>query len=663
MVKPMLNRFPLTLMLLFLATLGMLAQNAKKGYKLLEKPDFEKSYEVFRELLAEDNQSPAALLGLALILADDKSPYFDLIDAWSYARTLNQHVDKLTPEETEFIGEYFYNTEVRHISRPVRKKIEYAVETIEAKLIKYIREENNLEIVYEVIEKFPDFRHYNNVIHIRNQLEFRKYEKLNQLEGYLEFIRKFPDAAQVDKALRYRNKIAFDAACQLNTVEAYRDYMAAYPEAAEINQAVKKLHAVAWERAKNANTIAALDEFMKTYPDALEIAEARILQKQLLFEHARKLQTLEAYNEFIRKYPEGQQYVDIFNLKSLDNGTRFLDRFPLASNNIQWARSFEEEKNYELTACMTADTLNEYLIGGTVFRTDTGSTDAWVIKLSPDGRMIWNKYMGEGNNDEVNLLTINRNNEILGAGYTWIGSDSASRESWLFKLGADGQKLWNKKLGKMHIRSMVVTPTGNTFLGGYVVDDSLQHKYAVIVLNENGKRLWSRTYTGQGEILHVLPCPDDRIVLAGNHWRAKIDARGYLVWESSFGQGDSILSAQVLPRGEICYLGVRNQQKVLFIKSGHDNKLLTEKDLKLADVPLRISRMIQAPQNQLVTLFTFEQYQTVNWIHSGTGELLSSVRIPEGLTVSDLITDRKGNLLLIACQGEIVLIRNNGTAF
>ena len=78
------------------------------------------------------------------------------------------------------------------LARPVKKKIEYAVETIEAKLIKYIREENNLDLVYEVIKKFPEFRYYDNVIHIRNQLEFRKYEKQNTLEGYLEFIQKFP---------------------------------------------------------------------------------------------------------------------------------------------------------------------------------------------------------------------------------------------------------------------------------------------------------------------------------------------------------------------------------------------------------------------------------------------------------------------------------------
>ena len=87
------------------------------------------------------------------------------------------------------------------------------------------------------------------------------------------------------------------------------------------------------------------------------------------------------------------------------------------------------------TACIAVDTLNAYVVGGTVFRSDTGSTDAWIIKLNAEGKMVWNKYVGEEFNDEVNLLTTNRHNEILGAGYTHLGTDSASAESWLFKLG------------------------------------------------------------------------------------------------------------------------------------------------------------------------------------------------------------------------------------
>lgn len=629
----------------------------------MEKADYEKSREIFIKAVSENSQDPAALFGLALILADDSSSYFDLVGAWTYAILLKANIDKLTEEELAFIGEYFYNTEARHIPRPVKKKIEYAVETIEAKLIKYIREENNLGLVYEVIKKFPEFRYYDNVIHIRNQLEFRKYEKQNTLAGYLEFIQRFPEAAQLEKAFKYRNKLAFENACKINTPDAFKAYMKDYPDAVENNVAVKKMHAVAFEKAKQANTIKAFDDFISGYPDALEIAEAKIIQKQLLYEYARKIQTLQAYNEFIRKYPDGQQYIDIFNLKSLDNGMRFIAAHPLPSNNVLWSRSFEEEENEELTACMSVDTSNSYIVGGTVFRNDTGSTDAWIIKLNQDGKMLWNKYVGDEFNDELNLLAVNKQNEILGAGYTWMGTDSSSRESWIFKLGANGQKIWTRKLGRMHIGSILVSRNGTIFLGGYLENDSLFRKYSMVVLNENGKRLWGRTYTGKGEIVQISECPDQNILIAGTRWRAKIDPKGYLVWESSFGGSDSIIAAQVLPRGEICYLGLRNSGKLILIKTGPDNKPLFERELATPEISVQVNALIRGGLNQLILLLSYEQHQTLHWINTLNGEIVTSSRIPFGIRANAIVTDRKSNLLMLACNGEFILIKNNGTVF
>ena len=349
---------------LFLA-LAVTAQNSKKGFKFLEKAEYEKSAEVFKEVLKEKSDDPAASFGLAMIFGDEKSPLFNLVDSWEFALKCKSNEEKLTPEELEFIGEYFQNTETRIRNIPVKKKIDYAIETVEAKLIKYVREENNLELVYEVLDKFPDYRYHDNVMHIRNQFEFRKYEKQNTLEGYLEFIQKFPDAAQIDKAKRYRNRLAYDKAVQTNTVEAYKEYMKNYPDARECNQAVKMLNAAAFQQAKKENTVTGFDDFILQYPDALEVADAKILQKGLLYDYARKIHTLEAYNEFITKYPDGQQYIDIFNLRSLDKGMKLMETRGFPSDNLQWARSFGAEDTKEFSACMAIDSLNNLIAGGT----------------------------------------------------------------------------------------------------------------------------------------------------------------------------------------------------------------------------------------------------------------------------------------------------------
>lgn len=648
-------------LLISLLTFTSNAQNARRGYKLLEKKDYTKARELFSGALKETSDHPASMLGMMVLLADDSSDFFDPVDAWKYGSALQKLMDKFTPDDLEFIGEYFYNTEVRHINRPVKKKIEYAIETVEAKLIKYVREENNLELVYRVLEAFPDFRHYNNCIHIRNQLEFRKYEKLNTLEGYLEFMKKFPEAAQIEKAKRYCNKLAFEKACSLNTVEAYKNYIKEYPDASEVNTAIKNLHAVAFDVAKKANTIQALEAYMAEYPDALEISEARQLQKQLLYEYAKKIQTLEAYNEFIRKYPEGQYYIDIFNLKSLDNGMKFLSAYPIGSNNILWARSFDEENTDEISACFATDSLNNYIVGATVFRNDTGYTDAWILKLNSDGKMIWNKYVGEAFNDEIYLITCNRKSEIIGAGYTWTGTDSSSRESWIFKLGADGSKIWSRKLGKMHIKSLTAGSNGSIYAAGYLVNDSLQDKYSIVVLHEQGKRLWARTYTGKGRIIYTGETKDGNMIVAGTSWCAKITPKGYILGEHKFDT-DSVVACNLANDNSVHIVAIRDSATIVMHGLDATFKPAAGKIPQLSALKCRVNSVVRGNDGILAMLLTFDDHQAIYRVDGKTGNVVSKIELPAGVLFDSLEVDKRNNLVIEACDGQVIIIKNNGLA-
>jgi hypothetical protein len=644
---------------LFLA-LGISAQNSKKGFKFLEKTEYEKSAEEFRDVLKEKDNDPAASFGLAMVYGDEKSPLFNLVDSWDLALKCKSNEEKLTPEELEFIGEYFQNTETRPRSIPVKKKIDYAIQTVEAKLIKYIREENNLDLVYEVLDRFPDYKYHDNVMHIRNQLEFRKYEKQNTLEGYLEFIQKFPDAAQIDKAKRYRNQMAYDKAVQTNTVAAYKEYLKNYPDARECNQALKMLNAAAFQQAKVENTVPGFDDYIMNYPDALEVADAKILQKGLLYDYAKKIHTLEAYNDFITKYPDGQQYIDIFNLRSLDKGMKLMETRDFPSDHLQWARSFGAEDTKEYSACMTIDSLNNSIAGGTVVRSDTGRSDAWVIKTGPDGKMIWNKMVGEEYNDELSILENGRQNEIIGVGHTWLGLDSTSRETWIFKMGADGQKLWSKKLGRLRVNCLLTSGTGNIYLAGSESTDTSAEKYAIVALNENGKHLWNRSYTGNGELVKLCQLPNNYILIAGNHWRAKIDGHGYMVSESSFTATDSILNAITLPKGEILYVGLRNKSKAVFIKTTWDNKPIFDKEAFPQDTLNSVRSIVPGADGQVITLMDFNGHQSVSWLNIATGAVLKTVQMPLDMRVTGLRKDSQGNLFLVALDSEIILIKNTG---
>jgi outer membrane protein assembly factor BamB len=648
---------------LILCSVVLYSQNTKKAFKLLEKLDYEKARSVFNELVGTDNQNPAANFGLAMVYSDDKSPFFNLIQAWSYCRILQTNIDKLLQEDLETIGEYFLNTEQRRSNRPVKKKIEYAIETVEAHLIKYVREENNLVLAYEVIEKFPDFKYYGNVIHIRNQLEFRKYEKQNTLEGYLEFLDKFPDAAQVEKAVKYCHKLAFEKACTINTVAAYDDYLHQYPDAVEFYQAMKNRNALAFKRSREINTMQGYDDFIERYPGALEIAEAKLMQKQLLYEYARKIKTLEAYDEFIRKYPEGQQYIDIFNLKSLDLGMKYISASTITSNNIQWTRSFDLGGEKETSGSIEVLGNNSYVLSVTSRKNDTSFSDVWMLRLDSDGKMIWNRTFGEKFDDQVLFSSLNQKNEIILAGYTWIGIDSSARETWLLKQGEGGSNIWSKKIGKWSLNALAVDKANNILVGGYQVNDSSDRNYFIMILNDLGRKLWSRTYSGSGEVMFLGVLPDQSVLVLCNNWMCRMDIKGYLKWEYTPASDESYMHAMISENGEIYAGGIKNGNNLFVTKFGTDGKKKWEKQYTVPDTLVSVKKVISVEPNKALLLLEYQNAGSgLSWINCLTGELIKS-SVFNNCKINDLLIDVSKNLILLVEDKNSILIRITGSEF
>jgi hypothetical protein len=110
-------------------------------------------------------------------------------------------------------------------------------------------------------------------------------------------------------------------------------------------------------------------------------------------------------------------------------------------------------------------------------------------------------------------------------------------------------------------------------------------------------------------------------------------------------------------------LGLRNSGKLILIKTGPDNKPLFEKELATPEISVQVNSFIRGGLNQLILLLSYEQHQTLHWINTSNGEIVTSSRIPFGIRANGIVTDRKSNLLMLACNGEIILIKNNGTVF
>ncbi|MFO7656131.1 MAG: hypothetical protein R6W78_03625 [Bacteroidales bacterium] len=636
------------------------AQNIRKGFKQLEKSDYAKAKEFFDAEYKINNTSAAAAFGLTVIYADNNSPSYSLTDAWSHALMVEKNIHQMNEDEKTVIAEYFANTEVRRSNWPVNKKILQATGAIEAKLIRYIREENNLELANTVIEKFPDFRYYNNVIHIRNQLEFRKVEKQNTLDGYLEFMKKYPYAAQNSKALKYRDALAFEKARSINTVEAYNDFMKKYPASFNYGDALKLRNASAFSLAKQKNTIESFGFFIDNYPDALEIADAKRVQQQLLYEYAKRIQTLDAYDDFISKYPDGSHYVDIFNLKSLDLGMKFYNSSGIKWSNILWSRSFDNGKFFDYAGGIAVTGPNEYVLAGNTLQSDSLYRDAWIIKLDENGKMIWNKVLGDRFNDSIFTVLTNNNRDLLILGYTWLTPDSASREGWIFKLDATGKKIWNRSLGKWNIQTVAINANNEIFLGGDRLNDSLEHKYNVMVINDSGKKLWERTYISPGEIHNLMVTNDDHIIAGGSEWCFKMSSKGYLAWEIAHGSFGIIETMDYLSAENTMVLGsFSDSATISLVKTDGNGKKIWQKNY-LNPGYVSLSSLKALDNNTFALIARSPEVQELVVFRNSGSEIVRH-RIPDRVILHDIILDQKGNLLLQGTEnGNINLIKYSG---
>lgn len=650
------------LSLVFVCVYTVSAQKVKKAYKNLEKLDYEKAYSEFRGILASESKNPAGNFGLALITGDKNSPKYDIVDAWDYASKTEKNLSRLSPEDELIIGEYFTNTETRRSSRKPRKKMEHAIAALEDKLITYVREENNLDIVYEVIERFPDFRHYDNVIHIRNQLEYRKYEKQNTLAGYLEFMNKFPDAAQINKAQKHIYELAFKQVKQTNTVDAYNAYISKYPKSAHVPMAIKYRNTTAFQAAKRINSIDAYEKYILKYPDALEIADAKIILRNLLYEHAKRVNTLEAYNNFITRYPDGMQYIDIFNLKSKELGRQFLLKNQFTGNFL-WAHKYDNNSQLEYGGILTISPNRELIVAcNTTSMEHLENSEVWVLKLSSVGKMIWNKTVGNKFEDYINCIETNQAGEVFGAGYTYVTGDSASQRGWIFKLGADGKKVWNRFLDMKEITSLAVTGTGEIIAAGYHLDDSLNYHYMITVLNNAGKRLWNRIYTGEGKINDLYVTAQNNIILAGNSWGFAIDPKGYLKWEVYFNPTDSITTVTDLSDGTVCFAGIEPAKGIILYAYQPNGKWKWGKSYGLDGEQASVKCLandgkIISIAGEMIGLSVVVQFDAL-------GNHLYTKQIPYSINLSMIANDKQNNLLLILNDSsDLIIVKNNTFRF
>ena len=171
-----------------------------------------------------------------------------------------------------------------------------------------------------------------------------------------------------------------------------------------------------------------------------------------------------------------------------------------------------------------------YMVIGTTSSADgditnkTGNdSDFWVLKISEEGNLLWNKTFGGSSNDKAASITATIDGNYILSGYT--GSDDGDvtenngfNDYWIIKINPLGEIIWERSFGFSggDQASNII----NTSDGGYLITGF----FDVTASNGEGSDV-GRNANSSRNATHGV----------GDYWVIKLDAEGNKIWRNFYG--------------------------------------------------------------------------------------------------------------------------------
>jgi hypothetical protein len=262
-----------------------------------------------------------------------------------------------------------------------------------------------------------------------------------------------------------------------------------------------------------------------------------------------------------------------------DNHGGFEDGWLLWIENngfYRWARCYGGKSWDAFTCIRQLDTA--YIVSGYTFSTDGditlnhGQSDAWVLKLSKTGDIIWQKTYGGKRVDKANSII-----QTNDGGYIYCGTtnstdgdvtgthDTLQGDIWVVKLDDTGKIEWQRCLGGSWDEigyNIIQTKDSNYIIAGEtgskdgdVTSNKGFDDVWIIKLDRKGNILWQKTMGGSGtDYCKSIIQTSDGGYIAGattssadgdvaflhgpyneDFWVLKLDDTGKIEWQKSYG--------------------------------------------------------------------------------------------------------------------------------
>lgn len=234
--------------------------------------------------------------------------------------------------------------------------------------------------------------------------------------------------------------------------------------------------------------------------------------------------------------------------------------------NVLWSATYGgAEIDRGLAVAGTPD--GGAVIAGFSNRIVANGYDGILMRISPEGQVLWETTLGGGAWDFLYDVAITADEGLVAVGQTF---EQGSGDVWVVRTDAAGDTLWTRTLGGAGVElanAVVVLDDGGIALTGSGEVDG-QTDALVVLLDAEGGAQWSRAVGGDSldvgnDIIRTI---DGRLSIVGNtrsyaqhlqHFHFLVDMDGNLVWSYPIGLVDDQLGSRhlQLPSGEFVSIG------------------------------------------------------------------------------------------------------------
>lgn len=208
-----------------------------------------------------------------------------------------------------------------------------------------------------------------------------------------------------------------------------------------------------------------------------------------------------------------------------------------ANGNLQWRRYFGGTNNDRAYSVVPAWD-GGYVIAGASESADfditnaRGSYDFWVVKISDQGDMVWEKSYGGSGIDIAYDISLTNDGAYVVAGHSFssdndIASPLGESDIWMIKIDAQGEMLWEKSIGGT--ASELARSIRAARRGGYIISGNSkstdgdssenfgENDMWVLRTDNAGQVLWQQTFGGMGLdfAFDAVENPDKSLLLVG----------------------------------------------------------------------------------------------------------------------------------------------------